>query len=63
MCTFFIVILRQTKSKRGANANWLLAPRYRDADLRSGYDCLLMMWLISLPISYDQLCARSSFPF
>lgn len=57
MCTFFIVILRPTKSKRRANANWQLAPRYRDADLRSGYDCLLMMWLISPPISYGQCCA------
>ena len=57
MCAFFIVILRPTKSKRGANANWQLAPRYRDADLRSGYDCLLMMWLISPPISYGQCCA------
>ena len=58
MCAFFIVILRPTKSKRGANAIWLFAPRYRDADLRSGYDCLLIMWLTRPSISFDQCCAR-----
>ena len=56
MCAFFIVILRPTKLKRGARATWLLAPRYRDADLRSGYDCLLTMWLTRPSISFDQCC-------